>query len=683
MSRPLIYLADLTHTGQVVASNVAPLGIGVIASYLKQHLSDVDVELFKYPSDLDSALGKQAPDVIGFANYSWNCELAYEFASRIKDVLPRTVVVFGGPNYGLTEEEIRDFWRRYPRIDFYVVKEGEIAFLKLFEELRACSFDADKVRASVIPPSNCHYLKNGDLVMGGLLPRVKDLGELGSPYLMGLMDKFFDDVLIPMIHTTRGCPFACTFCTEGNSYYTKVAHRYDLKDELLYIAQRKKSVQDLVITDANFGMFREDAEKANTLAAIQTEYGWPKRILVSTGKNQKERIIEVASKLNGAISIAASLQSTNAEVLVNIKRSNISGDGLRVIVEKSTAADTPTYTEIILGLPGDSVKIHTQSLRDVIDAGLGIVRMYQLILLPQTELNTPETRAKYAMKTKFRINPRSFGKYGVLGKDVCAIEAEEICISNSTMTSEDYFLCRELDLTVEIIHNTGMFIELQGLCLNLGISWFDLIVAFFEKRRSHGPKITALYDSFTANSQKRLWDSAESVQAHVASNIDAYLNDPYGTNEMAMSKAIAFFQLQDELHDILFAQMSEALESRGLLDEHHALYIAELEQYSKLRKKDFIDASKEHSALLHFDFANIRKLGFRVSPRDHYDPCGFELRFFHDDEQKKMIDAYIVQYGLSVDGLGRILMRAPLKALFRDIDTRRSKTGGLSSETFG
>lgn len=683
-SRNSIYLADLTHTGQGVASNVAPLGIGLIACYLQQRLkADVDIELFKYPQDLENALQKGIPSIVGFANYSWNCEIAYKFASRIKEAAPQTTIVFGGPNYGLTDEEVRGFWEKYPHIDFYILKEGEVAFLRLVERLIASNFDIGKIKSAPIPPDNCQFLWDGKIVTGNLLPRIENLDEIGSPYLHGLMDKFFDGVLIPMIHTTRGCPFNCTFCTEGNLYYSKVAQRSDLRAELAYIAERKKSVQDLVITDANFGMFKEDAEKARILADVQEKHGWPKRIFVSTGKNQKERIIEVASILKGAISIAASLQSTNEQVLKNIKRSNISGDTLRIIVEQSTKAETPTYTEIILGLPGDTVAAHTKSLRDVLSAGLGIIRMYQLILLPQTELNTPQARREYGMKTKFRINPRSFGRYPMLGMPICAVETEEICIENNTLSAEDYFECRELDLTIEILHNTGMFEELTGVCHWLGFSWFDFLYRFFEKRRLRGAKLTNLYDKFTSDCQSRLWDSRETLQAHVENHLDTYLNDPYGTNEMAISKAVAFFELQEEFHDVMFAEMEALLASQGKLNEQLKLYLGELKTYSKLRKQNFIDFGRTEAASFHFDFLKIRRHHFAMNPESCFRCQPEEFRFLHSPEQKHAINAYIVQYGKTVDGLGRILMRAPVKTLFRDIEAGRHRGSGLTVENFG
>ena len=50
--------------------------------------------------------------------------------------------------------------------------------------------------------------------------------------------------------------------------------------------------------------------------------------------------------------------------------------------------------------------------------------MYQLIMLPQTKLNTPAMRRKFAMASKHRIMPRSFGRYSLAGHDFIAIESE-------------------------------------------------------------------------------------------------------------------------------------------------------------------------------------------------------------------------------------------------------------------
>jgi len=49
--------------------------------------------------------------------------------------------------------------------------------------------------------------------------RIKDLDEIPSPYLTGVLDKFFDGKLAPFIETNRGCPFTCSFAIQAQTIF--------------------------------------------------------------------------------------------------------------------------------------------------------------------------------------------------------------------------------------------------------------------------------------------------------------------------------------------------------------------------------------------------------------------------------------------------------------------------------
>ena len=670
-NRIVMYLADLTHTGQLIATNFHPLAIGLIAAYTKKRLGEaVEIELFRYPNDLKAALERRPPQILGFSNYSWNCNLAYQFTRRVKRRYPQTIVVFGGPNYGLSREEQQRFWRRYPSLDFYVVKEGEPATIELIDALVQYQFDVEALKSDGLILSNCHYLHDGQLVCGQLRERIKSLDEVPSPYLSGLMDKFFDNVLIPMTHTTRGCPFTCTFCTEGESYFNKVARRDNLDrwaEELEYIAQRVENIQDLIITDANFGMFREDVEKARVIARIQEKYGWPRHIHVSGGKNQKERLLEVASIINGAMNVAASLQSTDKQVLVNIKRSNISVEQLSQVGLQGSKMDANTYAEIILGLPGDSRVAHIQSLKDAVNAGLSFLRMYQLIMLYDTEMNTPETRKAFGMQTRFRVMSRCFGEYQIFDETFPCAETEEICVTQDSLSFKDYLECRELDLTVEIVHNAYLFKELVGLCKKLDFPWFDFLLRLHERRRTHGPGLKKLYDTFRKDNIRGLWESEEETQAYAEKHLAQYIANELGVNELFTAKAVAFFLVQDELREMLFQEAKTLIKERDNHDPVMSLYLDELKEFNRLRKGDLLDTEHCREGEFHFDFTAIMDQDFYVDPHQYFTDVLIPYRFEHSSQQKKAIQSYVHQYGTDVVGLGRILMRAHVKRLFRNV----------------
>jgi radical SAM superfamily enzyme YgiQ (UPF0313 family) len=679
----VVYLADLTHTGQLVASNTHPLAIGLIAAYLKGKLADrVEIELFRYPADLSAALERRTPQVLGFSDYSWNCNLSYEYVRRVKRQQPETVIVFGGPNYGLVAEEQQAFWSRYPLVDFFVVKEGEAAMVKLLGALEEFAFSAAALKqAGVIVPS-IHYFHDGRVVAGPLLPRFEDLNEIPSPYLVGLMDKFFDNVLIPMTYSTRGCPFTCTFCTEGLGYYNKVAKRNGLAADLDYMAHRTGTIQDLIITDANFGMFPEDVEKARSIAAIQQRHGWPRHIHVSGGKNKKERLLEVASIINGAMNVAASLQSTNRQVLENVKRANISLEQLNYVGKQGNRIDANTYAELILGLPGDSLEAHTQSIRDAVNAGLSFIRLYQLIMLLESDMNTPETRKRFGMLTKYRVMPRCFGTYRLYGEDFSALETEEICVAQDSLPFEDYVQARELDLTIEITHNVNMFRELFGLTRLFGLSWFDFLHRFHGKRRQYSSGLAGLYDTFREDTIRPLWASREELEAFAKDNLNRYLLDELGTNELFKAKAIAFFRLQEELHHALYAEMESLLSDLGHMDAglHH--YLVELKRFSLFRKRDLLDSAGEFRDTFSYDFEKLSDSDFNLVPGDSRLDHPRAYVFRHSAVQREMIAGYIHQYGTTVVGLGRILMRSHVKRLFREVQVEGETIGSGPDNTY-
>ena len=102
MNKPQIYLADIIHNYVLSTDSfyVVPLNIGYIGAYLKESLKDsIEIKLFKYPDKLAEEIKMRPPDIIGFSFYTWNEELVFYFARKIKETNPNTLVVLGGRTY--------------------------------------------------------------------------------------------------------------------------------------------------------------------------------------------------------------------------------------------------------------------------------------------------------------------------------------------------------------------------------------------------------------------------------------------------------------------------------------------------------------------------------------------------------------------------------------------------------
>ena len=104
------------------------IAVSLVASYAKKNSRKLTRELFKYPEDFKIFLENNTPRIVCFANYSWTMSISYEFAKKIKEKNPRTIVIFGCDWYPNENEAQKSFLSTYPVIDFYIKGERRIGF---------------------------------------------------------------------------------------------------------------------------------------------------------------------------------------------------------------------------------------------------------------------------------------------------------------------------------------------------------------------------------------------------------------------------------------------------------------------------------------------------------------------------------------------------------------------------
>jgi hypothetical protein len=132
--RVVIYLADLSHDGLLIATNCFPLNVGLIAAYAKHRFGDtIEIKLFKYPKALFRAIRERPPDILGCSNYVWNSHLSEWACEYAKQVRPETLTVQGGTNYPFHAAGQREFLATRPHTDVRVYYEGEVAFAEFVE----------------------------------------------------------------------------------------------------------------------------------------------------------------------------------------------------------------------------------------------------------------------------------------------------------------------------------------------------------------------------------------------------------------------------------------------------------------------------------------------------------------------------------------------------------------------
>lgn len=577
MDKIKIYLGDITYDTVSLSTEAIPLAIGYVAAYCnKVHDSKVEITLFKYLEELEQAIIDSPPDILGLSNYAWNQNIGLEMFDLAKEKNPNVLTVWGGPNFPIDFPSQQKFLMEYSVVDVYVPLEGEIGFANIVD-VALTSEKLSEIRSKVVSQEieGCVVRdKDNKLHYSGPSLRTKALDEIPSPYLTGLFDKFFDGRLSPLLQTNRGCPFQCTFCTDGIDEKQKV-NQFSMErvlEEINYVGKHVPAKTGLMIlADLNFGMMPRDRQICEALAETQKQYGYPKKIDCSTGKNSKDKIIDAIKILNGALMIKLSVQSTDENVMVNMKRDNISTEQMLALTPAIRESNLPSMTEIIVGLPGDSFETNIKTIKDMMRVDVDEYLIYTLMLLHGSELNIPQERKKWCFKTKFRILPRSFAKLQS-GKKV--MEIEEVVIGSNTLTFDDYVKIRLLAFSI-FITNQPAFKPIIKFLRQNNVDIFDLFNRPLESD-DLPISIKKLFNQFKDATVNELWDSPEEIIQNFQ-NEDEYnklLTDQLGFNVIQFHQALVTTNHMSDWTEYVISLAKKLLLENDVRDE------LTLEQYN-------------------------------------------------------------------------------------------------------
>jgi len=358
-----------------------PYSAGCVWSYVAQ-FSDITANfqladiIFRRES-VDEILDRLIdPVVCGFSCYVWNERWCLHAAEAIKNKWPNTVIVFGGPQThgGMTQ---------YKFIDSFVRGEGEENFLDL---LRTLITDA---------PVDLFYNKR----------RLNNL-EIPSPYTTGVFDgiiKNNPDVVWAMtLETNRGCPYSCTFCDWGSLTYSKIK-KFELgkiKQELEWIVTQP--VKYIVCADANMGIFKErDLEIARMVRDAADRGGVLEGVNFQYAKNSTEIVFQIAQTIGSlGRGVTVSVQSMNEDTLDAIKRRNMDINNMRELLALGAEHNVPTYTELILGMPNETLETWIDGFDALLEVGQhSLIDMWFTQILINSEMGQPEYRRKYGIES--------------------------------------------------------------------------------------------------------------------------------------------------------------------------------------------------------------------------------------------------------------------------------------------
>jgi hypothetical protein len=260
---------------------------------------------------------------------------------------------------------------------------------------------------------------------------VNGLDDLPSPYLCGVFNKMVNPKSQAIIETTQGCPFSCSFCGWGD---TKIRHHSIeyVEREAHWMGRNK--IPYVFCADGNFGLFDKDIQIAEIYAGVKRVYGFPEKFRVCYAKGTNNNVFKVAKILNDAgmsKSVTISFQSMNEKTNKAINRQNINEEDFNKMVNFYNKEKIPIYSEIICGLPEETLDSFKEGLNRAIRGGNQLY-VYVCNVIPNTTMASREYREKYGIKTIFsKVTP-------VHCQPLDEDEFEEIVIETSVMPVNDF-----------------------------------------------------------------------------------------------------------------------------------------------------------------------------------------------------------------------------------------------------
>ena len=335
-----------------ITSRIPSLGLLHIAAEVRLHgyeptIIESDIENLSVEQVAELVIADR-PDYVGITLFTvgvWNASL---IAEKIKQALPDTKIIVGGPHMSSMGSETME---RFKMFDYAVLGEGERPLAELLEVLEN---DGDPAQVPGI------VYRNGPFVTKTAgRPINKILDELPMPAWDLLPDfpgkykpAIFDFPRGPVasIAASRGCPFHCKFC-DTSTFGANVRHYSPAKVfEMMKYLHEEYGVRHVMFVD---DLFLASKVRTTELCEMLLESGmnltWSCTARVDTVKPEILKLMKKA----GCWEISFGLESGSNELLKKMdKAADLSRS--EQAVKWTAEAGIRTKGLFMLGYPGEN-----------------------------------------------------------------------------------------------------------------------------------------------------------------------------------------------------------------------------------------------------------------------------------------------------------------------------------------
>ncbi|MDP8235341.1 MAG: radical SAM protein [Candidatus Erginobacter occultus] len=343
------------------------------------------------------------PEIIGITAYTTTIVEALEAAKIVRQSLPGSVVVMGGPHPSIHPDEVIAF----SQVDYLIRGEGEYSFAALVKKLSTEEGDLGEIPGLTrrVEGKIVHHPDPGFVPDLTALPP-PDRSKLPMAIYRPASGAYRRTPVTSMI-TSRGCPFNCTFCSKA---IFGSAVRFRTPVQVLAEAEdliERYQIREIYFADDCFTLDRErTAEICRLFLDRALDLTWT----CSTRANLVDRELLGLMKRAGCVSIGYGIETGSPETAHKIKK-GITFEQAREAIALTRAAGIESRGSYIFGFPGETQVNLEETLRAALALNADFVIFNLAIPLPGTELYREAREKGLLLADGFEMYPLTDGAH--------------------------------------------------------------------------------------------------------------------------------------------------------------------------------------------------------------------------------------------------------------------------------
>ncbi|HYR42601.1 MAG TPA: hypothetical protein VER98_06245, partial [Terriglobia bacterium] len=367
----------------------------------------------------------------------------------------------------------------------------------------------------------------------------------------------------------------------------------------------------------------------------------------------------------------------------NVKRSTIKLDTYQQLQVEMRGRGLRANSDLILGLPGESLKTHLDALHKLLDSGIDQMHNFQAMMLKGAELETIKSREQFGFETRFRVLPKNFGVYG--GEAV--LDVEKIIVGTDTLPFEDYVNARKFHLASSVFWNDSWFDVVVRFVRAWGIKsseWWNTLLPAMENGNS---KTREFLDLFVTETINELFETPEECVAFYSrpANFARLQKGEIGDNLMYKYRALASFFLWPEVCQTLMDATRGLLERQGIAGQIPEFdeFWADFGQFVRLQHADgeTIDAVlRPVTVPMTYDIARWLTDGNLKDPSPYRLAVPREFTFQLPAECARELEGAFKVWGSELKALSKLVTRIKIGWQVRECSASVSNDRGSYSE---